>query len=143
MPLNLLLAPVGAGKTEAALERLLLTLKRKPFARIWVLLSGERQTAAFRQRLMDTGPHIFFNVELFNFYNLYARLLDNAGQPPRRLDDTARFGLLRAMITRLQLMGQLPLYDPIAQTPGFVRIVSEFIYELKRNLVYPETFEQA
>ncbi|HLV34446.1 MAG TPA: PD-(D/E)XK nuclease family protein, partial [Spirillospora sp.] len=86
------------------------------------------------------GRTVYFNVEFFSFYQLYHRLLNIAQQPPRILDDAARFGLLRAILSNLKAQGQLTVYDAIAETPGFVRIMAEFIYELKQNLVLPETF---
>ena len=145
MPVEILLAPVGAGKTEFALERLAQTLAAQPFARVWVLVSGKRQEDAFRQRLAerDDGRSVYFNVEFFTFYQLYHRLLSIALQPPRMLDDAARFGLLRAILNDLKQSGQLKVFDSIAATPGFVDIVAGFIYELKQNLVYPLDFSNA
>ena len=113
MPAEILLAPVGAGKTEAALERLAQTLNQQPFARVWVLVSGKRQEDAFRQRLAERadGRRVYFNVEFFTFYQLYHRLLNMAQQPPRMLDDTARFGLLRAILSELQQDRQFAVFD--------------------------------
>jgi len=142
MTVEILLAPVGTGKTENALERLVTTIQQQPFAQVWVLVSGKRQEDTFRQRLAEryTSQQVYFNVEFFTFYQLYHRLLNLAQQPPRKLDDPARFGLLRAILEQLQHEGKLPLYGTITQTPGFVRIVAEFIYELKQNVIWPETF---
>jgi ATP-dependent helicase/DNAse subunit B len=142
MPTRLLLAPVGTGKTEYLLDHLAQTVRRGSFDRVWVLVPTERQEIAFRQRLIGRDQ-VYFNVEFFNFYKLYTRLLDMAGQPQRQLDDTARFRLLRSILDRLRGVGQLAVYHTIADTPGFVKIVGEFIYELKQNLVYPEVFERA
>jgi ATP-dependent helicase/nuclease subunit B len=142
MTARLLRAPVSTGKTEAILTRLTQTLQADPFARVWVLLATRRQEDAFRQRLIDwdTGKNVFFNVEFFNFYELYRRLLDMAGNPQRELSDSARFALLRRVI--MENLDTLELFRPIATTPGFIRIVADFIYELKQNRVYPETFQQ-
>ena len=142
MPIEVLLAPVGAGKTEHALNRLVQTLDERPFARVWVLVSGRRQEDAFRQRLAQRDPdrRVYFNVEFFTFYQLYHRLLNITRQPPRMLDDAARFGLLRAILTGLQQQGELQVFDEIATMPGFVEIVAAFINELKQNLVTPDTF---
>ena len=142
MPAEILLAPVGAGKTEAALERLAQTLNQQSFARIWVLVSGKRQEDSFRQRLAERadGRRVYFNVEFFTFYQLYHRLLNIAQQPPRMLDDTARFGLLRSILIELQQAGHFRVFNAIATMPGFVRIMAEFTYELKQNLIYPNDF---
>ncbi|MBC7871916.1 MAG: hypothetical protein H7Y09_13815, partial [Chitinophagaceae bacterium] len=67
MPARIVLAPVGAGKTEVALNQLITTLEAQPFARVWVLLASKRQEDAFRQRLIEWNParKIYFNVEFF------------------------------------------------------------------------------
>jgi ATP-dependent helicase/nuclease subunit B len=142
MPVEILVASVGTGKTEIALQRLVMTIQQ-PFAQVWVLVSGKRQEDAFRQRLAEHSQQVYFNVEFFTFYQLYHRLLNLAQQPPRKLDDPARFGLLRAILEQLQREEKLPLYGAIAQTPGFVRIVAEFIYELKQNVITHENFLDA
>ena len=144
MPTNLLLAPVGAGKTELALAYLERTLKQaEPFAPIWVLLPSQRQQDAFRARLAERERRVYFNIHFFNFYSLYAHLLDAARQPQRRLEEAARLALLRSILIRLHAARQLEVFGSIAHTPGFVRNVADFIYELKQNLNFPETFEQA
>lgn len=145
MSTEILLAPVGTGKTDDALDRLSQTLDDQPLAQVWVLVSGKRQEDAFRQRLVERydGRRVYFNVEFFTFYQLYHRLLNIARQPPRMLDDAARFGLLRAILADLQTRGELTVFAAIATTPGFVGIIADFIYELKQNLVYPHHFVEA
>ncbi len=147
MAADLLLAPVGAGKTEHILK-LLIDLKVSPagvFAPVWVLLPGSRQEDDFRQRLIDhaAGRPIFFNITFFSFYTLYAHLLDIAGIPQREVDNTVRLRLLRYILDDLKRGQQLQVFDQIADKPGFVRIVADFIYELKQNVVKPEDFSAA
>lgn len=144
MTIELLLAPVAAGKTEIALERLLDVTQREPFARVWVLVATKRQQDAFRQRLVDLRHErrAFFNVEFFNFYQLYHRLMNMARQPSYQLDDTARFVLLGSIINQLQTANALTVYAGIAHTPGFVRIMAELIAELKQNMIPWQVFQQ-
>ncbi len=147
MPTELLLAPVGAGKTTWALEQLVETTRRDAFARIWVLLPGRRQEDAFRQRLIDyqseqqSASRVYFNVEFFSFYTLYARLLDIAGIPQRELEAAARVRLLREILIDMQAANQLEVYGKIADKAGFAEIVASFIYELKQNVIQPSFFE--
>lgn len=143
MATAVLLAPVGSGKTEIALNRLSEIVAQKPFARIWALFATKRQEDAFRQRLAewDAGRSVYFNVEFFNFYELYSRLLDIAGRPPRRLSAAGRLGFLRVVLALLQ--DDIEYYKNISSAPGFVRAVGDFIYELKQNRVYPDVFARA
>lgn len=141
MPTTLLQAAVGAGKTEATLQRLTETISDvdKPFAKVWVLLATKRQEVAFRQRLIDLqdARSIYFNAEFFNFYELNARLLNLQGNPQRRINEPARIGLLRHIVLASWRDGDLKTFSSIAHTPGFVRVLADLIYELKQNLVDP------
>ena len=143
MATTILLAPVGAGKTAEALARLRQARAVNPVARVWVLVAGARREVDCRDRLMAGPEPLFFNVEFFSFYQLYHRLLNMAHKPPRRLDQTARYGLLRAVLDALRASGDLELYGPVASTPGFLRIVADLIYELKQRVVLPEDFTAA
>ncbi len=141
--MKLYLASVGAGKTEIALQTITNTLNAHPFARVWVLLATRRQQDNFRQRLVEYGHSVVFNVEFFDFYELYRRLLNAAGVPARSLEDGARGGLLRAVIKSLKDSGNLEVYSGIAETSGFVRIAGNLIIELKQNRVYPDEYRRA
>lgn len=144
MDVQTLLTPVGMGKTEHLINLLAERLAAHPFTRVWVLLATGRQEIAFRQRLIESpllADDVCFNVEFFNFYTLYSRLLDMAGDPPRTIDETTRRELLRDVIAGER--DALELFAPIAQTAGFVVNVADFIYELKQNRIEPETFTAA
>jgi ATP-dependent helicase/nuclease subunit B len=142
MTTEILLAPAATGKTEYAIERLL-SVVAEPFASAWVLLASVRQEDAFRARLLQTGgKQVYFNIEFFDFYKLYHRLLNIAGQPVRALDQTGRFRLLRAVLEGLQANRELKYFNPIAHTPGFVREIANFIDELKQGVVPIEWFKQ-
>ncbi|MEP7290763.1 MAG: PD-(D/E)XK nuclease family protein, partial [Chloroflexota bacterium] len=139
--MQVLLARVGAGKTIAVQDRLMALKQERPLAKVWVLLSTERQIADFRQRFTRHST-VSFNVEYFNFYSLYHHLLAVAGNPQRCLDDTARFALIRALLGDLYREGG-GIFGGIAQTPGFIKIIAAFLYELKQNLVDPLAFANA
>lgn len=145
MTAQLFLAPVGSGKTEQALERIANTTAAKPFAQVWVLLATDRQINEFRNRLIASDPnrHVYFNVSFFTFYQLYSHILASAGQPTRELGQAARLRLLRMLAKQMAERGDLPTFEPIAHKPGFVRMLADFIYELKGGLIDEETFTQA
>lgn len=139
--LRIVRAPVGNGKTERALKTLTAATHGHSFARVWVLLATRRQEDAFRQRLIDLpdGPQkTYFNVEFFDFYQLYRYLLNLAAQPSRELSDAARYAIMRAVI--LEARPALAHFTPIAERAGFARVVADFVYELKQNLIEPQTF---
>lgn len=140
---KLLLSPVGAGKTEAVLNALTEAKNDKPLAPVWVLLATERQIHTFKRRMLDETRHsrIFFNIEYFNFYTLYSRLLELAHQPQKCLDENARYRLLRQIIQ--QEAGSLKVFGRIADRPGLAKVLADFIYELKAARVWPDEFKKA
>jgi ATP-dependent helicase/nuclease subunit B len=143
MPAFLVTGAAGEGKTHAAIARVKASIERNPFGKVWVLLPTDLQIAAFRVRLLreldDLGAGTHFGIEFFDFYSLYARLLEIAGTPQRRVKETARFRILRHVLD--QSKHNLRHFRSIAGTPGFVAQVAEFIKELKQAGIRPETFD--
>jgi superfamily I DNA/RNA helicase len=137
---TLLAAPLGAGKTETVIERICALKAADPLARVWVIRATARQEAAFRERLLRKGGmRAVFNVEFFNFYTLYRRILLLSGTPGRPLDETARAGLIRALLHTLELKH----YDRVRALPGFARIIGTFLYELKQGRIAAEALARA
>jgi len=141
---RILTAPVGGGKTGAALNAILELRLFRAFAPVWVLLASGQQEQDFRARLLALSPDSpLFGIEYFTLDSLYARVLTLLGDPQRRIGDSARLGLLRRVIADLDVEGKLAHFGPIARTPGFVGLVAGLIHELKQGLVEPEQFTQA
>lgn len=144
MSFTLLRAPVGAGKTRAIIDRINAVYDAHPLARVWVVLPTARQTYALRQRLIDEGTAgraPLFNLELFNFYALYERILLAAKTPTYTVRGMARPLLLRHVAG--QALADRPdgLFAPIARTLGFAQLVGSLIDELKSARVEPHQFE--
>lgn len=139
---TLIAGPVGCGKTEHALDEVLRARTFGPaFGTIWVLLATGLQRNAFRERLVARSPDaVQFGVEIFDFYTLYSRLLDLAGDPQRQVDDSARHHVLRAVAEDLRDRDGLEVFGGIAHLPGFVSEIGSLISELKQGLVTPEAF---
>ncbi|NDJ76329.1 MAG: hypothetical protein GYB65_08720 [Chloroflexi bacterium] len=146
---TLISGAVGCGKTEATIDAILDARLFRPFSTIWVVLATGQQIHAFRERLLarsadsDTAEdRVQFGVEFFNFDTLYTRLLDEAGNPQRQVQDTARYQILRDVIGWLASRGDLEHYEPIAHTPGFIGLVAGLIHELKQGMALPERFAE-
>lgn len=139
MTATLLTGAAGQGKTQAAIQQVKTLMRRKLFGKVWILLPTELQISAFRARLLnETGEAAHFGVEFFHFYDLYARLLEIVGTPQRRVKDTARFRILRHLL--VEERRELEYFRAIAETPGFVALLADFIQELKQSRITPEDF---
>jgi ATP-dependent helicase/nuclease subunit B len=139
MPLHLLTAPAGAGKTQYIIEQIRAASARAPIARCLVIVPSHAQLAAFRERLGASAP-VILGVTLTDFHTLYRDLLDAAGTQVTLLSHPARYRLLRAIVRQLAATNQLAYFAPIAEKPGFIHAVADLIAELKENLVSPRRF---
>ncbi len=130
--------------TTQIIDALVQIKKERPLAHVWVLTATERQIYAFRNQLMEQlerdHQSVVFNLEFYNFYTLYRQILMLAGEPQRCISETARRQLIRAILMQLQQQQSLTVFDKIAHTPGLVQVLADFFYELKQNLIFPETF---
>src|SRR5579859_1399262 len=142
MTATLLTGAAGQGKTHAAILQVKRALDRDLFGKVWVLLPTEQQIAVFRARLMaEMGETAHFGVEFFDFYDLYARLLEMAGTPQRLVRSAAQFRILRHIIGEVR--DDLLHFENIAETPGFVALLAALITEFKQGQITPEVFAAA
>ncbi len=135
---ELLLMRTGAGKTERAQAALLALKQSHPLGKAWMLFSTERQILDFRRRL-TTQPTVLFNIEFFNFYTLYRRILATARTPGRWLRQDARAALIRNLL-QAEFSGDGYVFGAVAHTPGFALAVARLIDELKQQRIPPDLF---
>ena len=142
MPLTLITAPAGAGKTQYVIQQICARCETKALPRIMVILPSSTQLVALRDRLGEL-PNPTFGVTLTHYHNLYHSILDEAEALPRLMPEAARYRVVRAVIHRLAETQQLPYFVAIADKPGFIATVSALIGDLKEALTTPEQFSAA
>ncbi len=142
---DILLAPPGAGKTEFALQLLCEVLDENSWPQVWVLLPNGLQVQHLRQRLFarSDGRNQYFNLFFLQFNELAQRLLQMSGRPTRIAGQAGRQGMLRTLLHDLAQEGALQVFGGIADTPGLLRAIGDFLDELQRKLVTPEAFAAA
>ena len=142
---QILLAPPGAAKTEFALQQLREVLETDGWPQVWVLLPNGLQEQRLRQRLLARagGRDLYFNLSFFRFNQLAQRLLQMSGSRSRMVGQTERLGILRTLLNDLAQEDALHVFGGIADTPGLLRAIGEFLDELQRNLVAPGSFAAA
>lgn len=143
----LLTACAGAGKTAVVIEEIVRRKAENPWQPVWVLLPTELQINVFRERLMAAHRQyhegqVIFGVEYFSFYPLYSRLLDRMLLSQRQIEPGSVYRILRHIIDQLNRQGDLIYFQPIAQKPGFIKLVADFILELKQARLSPDDFSQ-
>jgi ATP-dependent helicase/DNAse subunit B len=102
----------------------------------WAVLPDRTQVTAFRRRIAAAGGAL--GVSVGTFGDLFQEILARAGRPVAVTPEPARQRLLRLALRSLEAEGQLPFYQPILHTPGFLQVVGEAIAEMKRSQAEPE-----
>ncbi len=133
MATHLFIAPAAAGKTTYVLDRAraaahnLAAIPR-------VVVPTPLQARAARRRLAEMGGAI--GVHILTFDQVYADLLDAAGEITTELAEPVQFRLLTAIVQELGLQH----YASLAGRPGFAEALQRLIGELKAARIYPEDF---
>ena len=135
MAVRLLLGPVGAGKTGAALSHVQALKAENPLAQVWIIIASERQKIAFRERMLATSRG-YFNVHFFSFEELYRHLAGASGSPRRVLHSGPRAALLR-QILRERWAEPGAIFRPL---PGFTDAIARQFDELRQWQMSPEAF---
>lgn len=134
MTTRLLTSTPASGKTQSTIEDILDMLKRNPLANIRVIVPDRLQAAYFRRRLSVSGGTIGVYVGTFN--DLYKTILEKAG----RFVPVASNALLHRIVQDVVDTTPLVHYAPLRTQPGFILALQDAFAELKRALIYPDTF---
>ena len=136
MSTHLYLAPAAAGKTATVLARAR-DASRDLAAIPRVVVPTHLQARAARRRLAEMGGAI--GVRILTFDQLYAEVLNAAGEIYVELSEPVQYRLIRAVVDNLPL----DHYAPLADRPGFIQVLQRLIGELKAALVHPDAFAAA
>ncbi len=136
MPNHLYLAPAAAGKTAHVLARTR-EASRDLAAIPRVVVPTHLQARAARRRLAEMGGAI--GVRILTFDQLYAEVLNTAGEIYVELSEPVQHRLIRAVVDSLPLIH----YAPLADRPGFIQVLQRLISELKAARVHPDGFAAA
>ncbi|MGE3313644.1 MAG: PD-(D/E)XK nuclease family protein [Planctomycetaceae bacterium] len=144
---ELLTGPARSGKTALLLERYRRVLRENlanctPGANLWITPTN-RSRRRLLSALPDDSLPVFFAPNVFTFDKFADRVLSFSDLNLRPLSESARRLVMASIIDELRTHGQLGYFGSIAETTGFVDLVSSFITELKRNETWPEHFRAA
>ena len=142
--LTLLLGDAGSGKTEFLLARYRAALAEareqgRSGTTLWIAPTHRTQHVVI-ERLLDADSPIQLAPRVLTFDVFAERILAAAGKPATRMSPVMKRLLFRRIVAELNQRGQLTSFSTVAQTSGFLDVVSAFITELKREEIWPEEF---
>jgi len=103
-----------------------------------VLVPDGYQAIDFRQRMAEQGGTLGVHVSTFG--SLLREILEGSGKSVPLAPPALIQLLIRQAIQEVHQAGKLSHYAGIREKPGFVNALQSRFAELKRGLVYPETF---
>ena len=135
--------PAGSGKTSYLLDRYRAALRSEPPGSVLWLAPTQRAARAVRDRLLDESIRACFSPGVMTFGQFAEAILMQSGEPMRFATPWMKRQLVERLLDEARSSGRLRHFAPIADRPGFVDLVGQFIGELKRLEIWPEDFEQA
>ncbi len=137
----------GSGKTERLLAGYCAALRqarvdRKPGTALWLAPTRRIQSEIARRAVISDGAACFaINVLTFDLFA--EKILHAVGSPETPISPVMKRLILRRIARSLRERGELRHFEPIAETTGFLDVVSSFISELKREEIWPADFVEA
>lgn len=134
----------GTGKTFRLLDDYCAALdqarnERRPGTTLWIVPNRRVQKEVTRQILVRS-PGACFSPNVLTFDLFAEKILEAAGRQASPMSPVIKRLLLRRITEALSKEGKLRYFQPIAETSGFLDVVSSFISELKREEIWPEPF---
>lgn len=134
MPTRLIISSPATGKTQACIDRIRIVLQEKPLAQVRVIVPDRLQASYFRHRLSSSGGALGAYVGTFG--DLYKSILEQVGI----YIPVASNALLHRIVQDVVDQADLVHYAPLRTLPGFILALRDSFAELKRALIYPETY---
>ena len=135
MPTRLIVSAPATGKTNVCIDDIRVVLEKYPLAKIRVIVPDRLQAAYFRRRLSASGGSIGVYVGTFN--DLYKNILEKSGG----YVPVASNAFLHRIVQDVVDATPLVHYATLRTKPGFILALQDVFAELKRALIYPETFK--
>lgn len=134
----LITGPAGSGKTEHCLRVCRNALKENPPGAVLYLVPGADAVRDTERRLLQAGQlRGIVGPVIVDFVGLATRIVKEAGRFP-----VHRLGVLerRFLILRVVREARLKFFENVRDYDGFADLVGEFMAELKRGMISPESF---
>lgn len=132
--------PATLSRYTEALEAL--RRRRLPGAAIW-LTPTRRAQREVTARLLAASPAACVAPGVMTFETFAETVLQASGQPASPISPVMKRTVLRHLIRNLAEQEKLRHFRGVAESTGFLDLVSSFISELKREEIWPEDFAGA
>lgn len=140
MAARLFVAPAASGKSAWSIQyaqAAAQNLQRTPI----IVVPTPLQARSLRTRLARAGGALGVNVWLL--HELYVAILREAAVTYVELAEPVQFRLIRAVVDRCIEQGVVSYYASLRERAGFIRVLQQFIGEMKSAGITPEALAKA
>ncbi|MBX7074312.1 MAG: exodeoxyribonuclease V subunit gamma [Pirellulales bacterium] len=135
--------PAASGKTRQLLQAHRAALaSRQPGVALW-LAPTARGAGAIRQQIISPDLPACFSPGVSTFEQFAESVVRFAATPVRPLTPLLKRRLLESIVSAAAEQGELRYFAAIADMPGFIDQLDQFIADLKRQEVWPDDFAKA
>lgn len=144
---QILTGVAGSGKTEQLLDQYRKALqagltRQQPGLTLWLSPTIRSRRQVLDQLSCKQMP-VCFAPNVYTFEAFAEVILNSLDEPIQTLPEISKRYLLRSIVDDLIATEQIQHFGSIAETSGFLDLVSNFISELKREEIWPDHFFKA
>lgn len=137
----------GTGKTAYCLERYRAAIQQsnlqgKLGTTLWITPT-HRSGQAVLKDLLGKELSCFWSPGVMTFDQFAEQIVQRSGLTASMLNPAQRRMLIENVIHEIDQQGDLNYFRQISETSGFIKLVSSFISELKRDETWPEHLARA
>ncbi len=137
----------GTGKTTYCLEQYRSAIRQanlegKLGTTLWITPTHRAGQAVLKQ-LPDKDLPCLWSPGVMTFDQFAEQVIQRSGLTASMLNPAQRRMLIESIVRQIREQGQLNYFSRIGDTSGFVKLVSSFISELKRDETWPADLAEA
>lgn len=140
---TILAGAARSGKTERLLAAYRQVLAGGPPGGALWISPTHRAAAEIRRRILVGPLSGCFSPHCLTFEQFAARVLDSSQLDVRPIPQPLVRVLLKRLVDHARVGGELRYFEPIADSGGFLDLLSGFIQEFKRLEIWPEELAKA
>lgn len=140
---TVLIGPARSGKAAVVRRRYLDLAGRTAPSRVLLLVpTSHRRTATLDALLAESGGNVLWQMRVMTFPRYAEGLVRDLGATVRRIDASQRRRIVAHAFQRGIVSGSVRRLGRLADHPGIVDSLDQFIHRLKSSEIRPEAFAQ-
>ncbi|MCK5558002.1 MAG: exodeoxyribonuclease V subunit gamma, partial [Candidatus Hydrogenedentes bacterium] len=141
---EIILGPINSGKSRRAMDEYVACIaESRCDSAILILPTRKKATQTRKTVLLNYEVSALVSSQIMTFGDVVQLVLESARHPGAPISDVGRYIVLERILKGMDETDELIFFKNVAEFPGLVDVVGQFISELKLCEVEPEQFSAA